>query len=47
MNKWDAVEKDEKTMNVFTEQIREHFLFLDYAPIIFVSAKQNKEFIKF
>ncbi|WP_341302280.1 ribosome biogenesis GTPase Der [Lysinibacillus sp. FSL H8-0500] len=38
VNKWDAIEKDEKTMNVFTQQIREHFLFLDYAPIIFVSA---------
>lgn len=38
VNKWDALEKDEKTMNVFTQQIREHFLFLDYAPIVFVSA---------
>lgn len=31
-------EKDDKTLNKFTQQIREHFLFLDYAPIIFVSA---------
>lgn len=38
VNKWDAVEKDEKTMNKMTKLIREHFLFLDYAPIIFVSA---------
>ncbi|MBS4176554.1 ribosome biogenesis GTPase Der [Lederbergia citrea] len=42
VNKWDAVEKDEKTMNKFEEQIREHFLFLDYAPIVFVSAKTRK-----
>ncbi|MBS7344200.1 MAG: ribosome biogenesis GTPase Der [Caryophanon sp.] len=42
VNKWDAVDKDEKTMNFYTEQIREHFLFLDYAPIIFVSAKTKK-----
>ena len=42
VNKWDAIEKDEKTMNIFTEQIREHFLFLDYAPIIFVSAKTKQ-----
>ncbi|HWL22452.1 MAG TPA: ribosome biogenesis GTPase Der [Ureibacillus sp.] len=42
VNKWDAVEKDEKTMNLFTQQIREHFLFLDYAPIIFVSAKTKQ-----
>ncbi|ATP39613.1 ribosome biogenesis GTPase Der [Solibacillus sp. R5-41] len=42
VNKWDAIEKDEKTMNFYTEQIREHFLFLDYAPIVFVSAKTKQ-----
>ncbi|MBS4217296.1 ribosome biogenesis GTPase Der [Bacillus sp. FJAT-49711] len=42
VNKWDAVEKDEKTMNEFEEKIRAHFLFLDYAPIVFVSAKTRK-----
>lgn len=42
VNKWDAIEKDEKTMNLFTEQIREHFLFLDYAPIVYVSAKTKQ-----
>lgn len=42
VNKWDALEKDDKTMNVFTTQIREHFLFLDYAPIVFVSAKTKQ-----
>lgn len=42
VNKWDAIEKDEKTMNVFTRKIREHFLFLDYAPIMFVSAISGK-----
>lgn len=38
-NKWDAVEKDEKTMNRITKEIREQFKYLDYAPIAFVSAK--------
>lgn len=38
VNKWDTIEKDDKTMNTMTKTIREHFLFLDYAPIIFVSA---------
>lgn len=38
VNKWDTIEKDDKTMNVMTKKIRAHFLFLDYAPIIFVSA---------
>ncbi|MCJ8006686.1 ribosome biogenesis GTPase Der [Lederbergia wuyishanensis] len=42
VNKWDAVEKDEKTMKEFEEKIRAHFLFLDYAPIVFVSAKTKK-----
>ncbi|MBP0724220.1 ribosome biogenesis GTPase Der [Bacillus sp. RG28] len=42
VNKWDAVEKDEKTMNEFEEKIRAHFQFLDYAPIVFLSAKTKK-----
>jgi len=42
VNKWDAVEKDEKTMKAFERNIREHFLFLDYAPIVFLSAKTKK-----
>lgn len=42
VNKWDAIEKDDKTMNFYTQQIREHFLFLDYAPIVFVSAKTKQ-----
>nr|WP_295972395.1 ribosome biogenesis GTPase Der [uncultured Bacillus sp.] len=42
VNKWDAVEKDEKTMKEFEQNIREHFQFLDYAPIVFLSAKTKK-----
>jgi len=42
VNKWDAVEKDEKTMKEFERKIREHFLFLSYAPILFLSAKTKK-----
>lgn len=37
-NKWDAVEKDDKTMNVITKKIREEFKYLSYAPIAYVSA---------
>lgn len=37
-NKWDAVEKDDKTMNEITRKIREEFKYLSYAPIAFVSA---------
>lgn len=42
VNKWDAVEKDEKTMKEFEQNIRDHFLFLDYAPIVFLSAITKK-----
>lgn len=42
MNKWDAVTKDEKTMNEKTKLIREEFQFLDYAPIMFTSALTGK-----
>ena len=42
VNKWDAVEKDDKTMNKFITDIRDNFLFLDYAPISFVSAKTKQ-----
>lgn len=42
VNKWDAIEKDEKTMKEFEEKIRDHFQFLDYAPIVFLSAKTKK-----
>jgi GTP-binding protein len=37
-NKWDTVEKDDKTMHQIEKQIREQFKYLDYAPIAFVSA---------
>lgn len=39
VNKWDAVEKDDKTMQEFTNNVRDHFQFMDYAPIVFLSAK--------
>lgn len=42
VNKWDTLDKDDKTMKAYTQQIREHFLFLDYAPIIFVSAETKQ-----
>ncbi len=38
VNKWDVVEKDEKTMQRFETTIRDHFLFMSYAPITFLSA---------
>lgn len=37
-NKWDTVEKDDKTMAQMTKKIREQFKYLAYAPIAFTSA---------
>lgn len=42
VNKWDAVEKDSKAMNDWTKKVRDNFKFLDYAPIVFISALENK-----
>lgn len=41
VNKWDAVLKDDKTMRKMEKKIKEEFKFLDYAQIVFVSAKDN------
>ena len=41
-NKWDAVEKDEKTMNRIEKEIRTQFQYLSYAPILFVSALKKQ-----
>lgn len=42
VNKWDAVEKDTYTMVEFTKQIRQDLKFLDYVPVIFISAKTGQ-----
>ena len=38
VNKWDLVDKDTNTMSSFEKNIRKEYKFLDYAPIIFLSA---------
>ena len=38
VNKWDLVKKDSHTMSEFEKNIRKGFKFLDFAPIVFVSA---------
>ncbi|TFJ93803.1 ribosome biogenesis GTPase Der [Lentibacillus salicampi] len=42
VNKWDTVETDENTMKEFEQKVRAHFQYLDYAPIVFLSAKTKK-----
>jgi GTP-binding protein len=46
VNKWDAVEKDDKTMQEFTKTLRDEFQFLDFAPIVFLSAKTGSRLQK-
>jgi GTP-binding protein len=41
VNKWDIVEKDTKTAKAMEEQIRKDLSSLDYAPILFLSAKTH------
>ena len=38
INKWDAVEKDTHTMVEYTRWVRETLRFLDYVPVLFISA---------
>lgn len=42
VNKWDAVEKDDKTMQRFVQSIRDQFMFMSYAPVAFTSAKTGQ-----
>ncbi len=41
VNKWDAVEKDGKTMDSYRKKLMKDFSFMSYAPIIFISAKEK------
>jgi GTP-binding protein len=42
INKWDLIEKDDKTMNEFRNKIRANLSFISYAPIIFISVKTGQ-----
>lgn len=42
VNKWDLVTKDNKTVDLFTAQIKDRLPFMDYAPVIFISAKSGQ-----
>ena len=42
VNKWDAIEKDNNTVNEFKKKIENELGFASYAPIIFISAKTGQ-----
>ena len=53
VNKWDAIEKDDHTMNEYRKKLENDFSFMSYVPFIFISAKTGQrtdklfELIKF
>lgn len=42
VNKWDAVEKDSYSMDEYTRRIRADLNFMDYVPLLFISAKTGQ-----
>ncbi|MEG0978534.1 MAG: ribosome biogenesis GTPase Der [Oscillospiraceae bacterium] len=46
VNKWDALEKDTKTMTTYRKKLMNDFAFMSYAPIIFISAKTGQRIDK-
>ncbi|MFA7019967.1 MAG: ribosome biogenesis GTPase Der [Bacilli bacterium] len=41
VNKWDLIPRSQTAMSDFSKKVKKEFKFLDYAPIIFVSAKDK------
>ena len=46
VNKWDAIEKTDKTINEFTKDIRSKLVFLNYAELLFISAETGQRLHK-
>lgn len=46
VNKWDAIEKNDKTIYQFTNKIKETLSFIPYAPLLFISAKSGQRVVK-
>ena len=46
VNKWDAVQKDGKTMGEMRKKLEQDFSFMSYAPILFISAKTGQRLDK-
>ena len=46
VNKWDAIEKDDKTMNKFLKDIANELAYMAYAPRVFISALTGQRVIK-
>ncbi len=46
VNKWDAIEKNDKTMQEFTLKLKEKFAYMDYAEFLFISAETGQRLNK-
>jgi GTP-binding protein len=46
VNKWDLIEKNDKTIYKFTNEIRQTLAYMPYAELIFISAKTGQRFPK-
>ena len=46
VNKWDAIEKDDKTIYKFTEKVRNTLSYMPYAEMLFISAKTGQRLPK-
>ncbi|MBQ0042316.1 MAG: ribosome biogenesis GTPase Der [Lachnospiraceae bacterium] len=46
VNKWDLIEKDDKTIYRFTEKVRQTLSFMPYAEMLFVSVKTGQRIVK-
>jgi GTPase len=42
VNKWDTIEKDTYTMDDYTQHVRRELNFMDYVPLLFISAKTGQ-----
>lgn len=46
VNKWDLIEKDNRTVNEYTRTLRHELIFLTYAPVLFISAVTKQRLSK-
>ncbi len=42
VNKWDVIQKDSETMEAYTRHVRKELNFMDYVPLLFISAKTGQ-----
>jgi GTP-binding protein len=43
VNKWDVIDKDSNTMEEYTRRVHQELNFMDYVPVLFISAKTGKK----